>query len=553
MVKMETDGYTVIEKILRQMPVAIGLMVIVLIITPVSASASDIVINEIMFIPTSGDNEWIELYNSGTSSVNIDNYDITDKDDNTYTISSALPDLPPDNYVVIIYDGIGSGFDDYDFSDGKAILHTPAGLSGEVFEDVTDTCILYTGSTHDETTKIDFVAWGDYPEYDRYINTLPGRGSQRMLGHGKTIGLHPKMYGSMFSSWVVYQSNENTPGSANPIPSPILCTPWEYAIFADETTSFAWNEPEFNIKNYRLQVDDSPSFASPIIDVQPTVSPYISPTALPDGTYYWRVKAIDKTGDESVWSNVVSFAIETGFSATKDLGITPILKRKDTKLLCLECAHDTDPDSWDNASQHISMHSINYCYACAIKMMASNYKGTLSMDRIAYQIGHTEGPPGPEWDLRHGRRASDPQIEAGLSWALNGAGVTYDGIGAFAKPTFAQVKAWIDADKPVILGVPGHVVVIDGYTEPDIVHYNDPDTGTETKPKWATVPGDAYWVLTPANAAARSDEPSVNQDPDNDGFPRFRGMWEGKKYNSWGIMTFDLTFRRSPSIFHNFY
>jgi hypothetical protein len=476
--------------------------------------------------------------------IDIADYDITNAAEDTYTIPTALPPVPPGAFVVINFDGLGPGADDYDFSDGVAELHSSI-LTGNVFTDVEDSVILYSGMPHDESTKKDFVAWGDYIQHDNFIDTLPGVGSLRRAPRpGRTIGLHPKMYGGPFKSWVVYLENDTSKGATNPIPTPLPIDPWPNTCFIDGVVSFAWIEPEFNVKSYRLQVDDDPTFNSPIVDIEINTSFYITPTPLPAETYYWRVKAIDRTGESSRWSTIASFVIRaiSGSPNTKDLGVIPILKTKDTKLVCLECRRDHALHSWDNVHKNkkhtFSGHSKNYCWAGCIKMMADYYGGSLSMDRIAYEVGRSEAanPEGPKWDLRHGRTASIPQVTDGLKWALTDAGITH----GTPKPSFAWIKNHIDINKPFILWVPGHVVVIDGYTEPDIVHYNDPDTGVETKRCWGPVPGKGYWVLTPAIATGRSDEPSISADPDNDGRPRFvSGKWDGKDYNPWGLMTFD--------------
>ena len=530
--------------------------------TAITSANSDIKINEVMFIPSPGDNEWVELYNTGTSSVNIDNYDITDEDDNTYTIPSALPDLPPDNYVVIIYDGLGSGFDDYDFSDGKGILHTPAGLSGDVFKDVTDTCILYTGSPHDETTKVDFVAWGDYPFADKYINTILAPGSPGVPSTNETIGLHPEMYDYPISYWVIYQPEETTQGSKNSIPRPILWSPQDGIATSSTILTFGWRNV-FNVKNYHFQVDDNDTFDYPVIDMFTTVAQYTNPAPLSIGTYYWRVKTIDNTAKESIWSDSRSFTIVTpGGVGSKDLGIAPKLQHKDTQLLCLECkalpCGDTGTHSWDNEHKDAAgnpvrgcPHDDTYCARASISMIASYFKGTLSQDRISYE-GFGSGDP--EGDFGHGvgmwpHRVGISGIPV-IDWALNLASGTAPRI--IGKPTFADVKTWINNSRPILVVIPSgkglHCVVIDGYDDPDgtsgnaddEIHVIDPWSATEDpNVRFATYVFNSYYV-PPAGAKARSDEASVKQDPDNDGSPRFCvGTWEGKNYNAWGIMTFD--------------
>ncbi|MCK4614666.1 MAG: lamin tail domain-containing protein, partial [Thermoplasmata archaeon] len=121
-----------------------------------------VVINEVMYKPSGSNEEWVELYNSGSESVNIDGWEITDEDDgNRYAIPD-IPDFPSHNYVVIHYT---TGTDETSFGQSQSsALHLYTGSSG-IYTD-TDQCSLYTGSTHDSTTIVDFVAWGGDPYAD---------------------------------------------------------------------------------------------------------------------------------------------------------------------------------------------------------------------------------------------------------------------------------------------------------------------------------------------------------------------------------------------------
>jgi hypothetical protein len=63
---------------------------------------------------------------------------------------------------------------------------------------------------------------------------------------------------------------------------------------------------------YRLQVDNNSNFSSPIIDEDNlAASAYTLASALADGTYYWRVKAVDGASNESGWCSAWSCNIDT--------------------------------------------------------------------------------------------------------------------------------------------------------------------------------------------------------------------------------------------------
>jgi hypothetical protein len=70
---------------------------------------------------------------------------------------------------------------------------------------------------------------------------------------------------------------------------------------------FAWRPTEA-ARSYRIQIDDDPSFGSPIADVVTDSTSYTSTNALPaDSTLYWRVRADDENGVGLTWSATGTF------------------------------------------------------------------------------------------------------------------------------------------------------------------------------------------------------------------------------------------------------
>ncbi|MEO0077187.1 MAG: hypothetical protein ABIK19_05925, partial [candidate division WOR-3 bacterium] len=64
------------------------------------------------------------------------------------------------------------------------------------------------------------------------------------------------------------------------------------------------------IAQYQLQYATNSNFTG-AIQINTTDTFYQVPTRLIDTTYYWRVKAIDSAGNQSSWSAVWSFEIDT--------------------------------------------------------------------------------------------------------------------------------------------------------------------------------------------------------------------------------------------------
>ncbi|MFB0515951.1 MAG: lamin tail domain-containing protein, partial [Candidatus Neomarinimicrobiota bacterium] len=71
---------------------------------PIPAPAMAVVVNEIMYMPLSGEPEWVELVNTTTIMVNLKHWEVRDQ-----TTGILLPEevLPPGAYVVVTGDSAG--------------------------------------------------------------------------------------------------------------------------------------------------------------------------------------------------------------------------------------------------------------------------------------------------------------------------------------------------------------------------------------------------------------------------------------------------------------
>ena len=85
-------------------------------------------------------------------------------------------------------------------------------------------------------------------------------------------------------------------------------------INIEDTTE---NEPTFDWENvsgasyYIVQYADNPDFSSPITVESIAPSDYTAASALDDGTWYWRVCAVDAAGNASEWSSTGLFTVDT--------------------------------------------------------------------------------------------------------------------------------------------------------------------------------------------------------------------------------------------------
>jgi hypothetical protein len=104
---------------------------------------------------------------------------------------------------------------------------------------------------------------------------------------------------------------------------PVLLAPASNLILADTTPTFTWSSAAYG-NTYQIQISQSSSFY-PTLVVQNTTSANITTytvpdnAPLPDGKYYWRLKAINADGLESAWSSTRGFTVDVSGPAAPAL------------------------------------------------------------------------------------------------------------------------------------------------------------------------------------------------------------------------------------------
>jgi len=116
---------------------------------------------------------------------------------------------------------------------------------------------------------------------------------------------------------------------------PVLSSPDADSYTNDNTPLFDWTDVTGDSGiTYNLQVDNDASFDSPVIDMTGlTNSQYPDSPSLPDGTYFWKVMAVEGDGNESAWSAPWSFTVDT---------VSPVVT----------VTSPNDGESWDGGSIH---------------------------------------------------------------------------------------------------------------------------------------------------------------------------------------------------------
>ncbi|MFH0954847.1 MAG: Ig-like domain-containing protein [Candidatus Micrarchaeota archaeon] len=116
--------------------------------------------------------------------------------------------------------------------------------------------------------------------------------------------------------WSSVRTVTNSPTDTQAPTIPILLNPSNGGSTQDYTPAFDWNDSNDQYPyqvQYQLQVDNSgSSFPSPEINITTwnMYRSYYTPTEpLSVGTYSWRVRAFDASGNYSAWSSVFTFTI----------------------------------------------------------------------------------------------------------------------------------------------------------------------------------------------------------------------------------------------------
>ena len=98
---------------------------------------------------------------------------------------------------------------------------------------------------------------------------------------------------------------------------PLLLTPANNAALTGLSATFSWLRAPF-AAFYRFQVDDDPAFGSPLIEFETTALSF-APGLLLDGTYYWRLLAVNPNGETASMTRVFTLASAPGATPIRNL------------------------------------------------------------------------------------------------------------------------------------------------------------------------------------------------------------------------------------------
>jgi len=101
----------------------------------------------------------------------------------------------------------------------------------------------------------------------------------------------------------------STPPSTDPLPAPSLVSPAADARFnPGASITFDWTDVS-GAAGYTIQIDDSDTFATPLVNQGTTASQFTTNT-LPTTRMWWRVRANSASGTPGSWSSARRFEVK---------------------------------------------------------------------------------------------------------------------------------------------------------------------------------------------------------------------------------------------------
>lgn len=481
-----------------------------------------LLLNEVLYVPGSGESPFVELKNEGGSTASLDGLRLVNERNQSVQFGGS--------------DEIGAGgvflrsLAGADFLDGKSGFVELRNGDGDV---------------------LDRVAWGD--EFVDAVNLGAGAVG-RPLPEGASIGRPPGANTPKNRlEWAVFYDGA-TPGAANPDVDKMVLLPANGARFMAGSVPLNWY-PVPGAMEYRLRVFESNDPGTAVVD-ETVAAPGLSTGALAPGEYYWNVQAIGSDAGSGPVSADHTFAVVDSLVSApagvqeKLLDVDLIAAHKDTSMLLLESFIPFGEHAWDVSHPGLDMDDpadrFN-AFPAAVAMINGYFGGGMSQDRIAFEA-RKDRYEGPQGDLSSGFVPTLPDAYGMLSFVFGGVSQI---CASNSDLLWDFVTEAIDEDAPLIgftggnplpdlpagpgpyiasEGIPPeHLVVVTGYgTAPGlggadpvkVVAVNDALLAAPYAVAFGQGDFTCFWKPAPV-AIGAFDEPEVSSDRDGDGVVDF--------------------------------
>ncbi len=237
-----------------------------------------------------------------------------DKFDRIYTWCGS--DTPPTDYADLIDDGQAySGFSPTTVTPGATSFHAWSDVRNIGTASSGGFYVRYYASTNTYISTYDYLIGSDYVSSISAFNsrdsdwngTFPTGAPDGTYWVGWIIDAYDNVTEFDESNNTAYKSSYQLVVCNVPPSAPTLYSPADGSTTNDTTPFFDWGSVS-GASSYQIQVDDFSSFLTPVISQTTSSSYYIPSSALADGTYYWRVRALNSCGD-GPWSSAWQFEI----------------------------------------------------------------------------------------------------------------------------------------------------------------------------------------------------------------------------------------------------
>ena len=268
--------------------------------------------------------------------------------------------------------------------------------------------------------------------------------------------------------WYSFTDRDN-PALVTSIPKPIVLTmnkPVVHRMSASDSVEFSWLPVE-GASRYKVVIRDEMNQVREIETSRTSVK-----MNMPDGNFSWIVYCneyiddkgfvikINENGEPEVdYYNYFLVSNNVNVNIWNALPVNEIKSRKDTKLLNFEYGKYALEYGWDrpHLAEKINDYERNHCWLVAVQLMNHLYGGNITQDEIEFAVRFDEKEPLLSPFTAAGGESTD--IEKGLKFALQTSRVTkYSGA-----PSYDYVKKEIDQNRPILVTVPYHAMVIYGY------------------------------------------------------------------------------------------
>jgi hypothetical protein len=175
--------------------------------------------------------------------------------------------------------------------------------------------------TTDTTPLLRWVKGTGVTNYSLEIDDDPGFGSPEIDLDGITLLYHqvitPLPYAQYYwrlsvDGGATWMSTMQFTLTQPPLAKPLQTSPAANFLTNDNTVDFAWTAV-VDAGSYDLQIAKSSTFTATSMVANETgiLDPSFSSSALLDGKYYWRVRAVNTLNYPGVWSLVRAFTVDT--------------------------------------------------------------------------------------------------------------------------------------------------------------------------------------------------------------------------------------------------